>query len=208
MTMHFLKKAFFCVLLANLLLLGGCMSHHRKDGPPPFHVDVSKIPNAVPKAEPLSRIGNKPYYTVFGKRYYVMRSRRNYVAVGIASWYGTLFHNRKTSNGERYDMLAMTAAHRNLPLPTYVQVTNLENGHRVIVKVNDRGPFAPNRIIDLSYAAARKLHMTGRGTALVEVRALNPGASHRKRHPRPLLGAKTKKTHKSLTSKQIHENKG
>src|SRR3982751_1365638 len=113
-----------CILLLSLLL-SGCMATHKKDGPPRFPVDVSKIPDAVPKAERLSRIGNKPTYTVFGKKYHVMKSRQNYAAVGIASWYGTQFHNRKTSNGEQYDMLGMTAAHRSLPLPTYVRVTNL-----------------------------------------------------------------------------------
>lgn len=165
---------FFCFLVLLSVMLSGCWSTHKKDGPPPYPVDVSKIPDAVPRAEPLSRIGNKPY-TVFGKRYQVLHSRKNYVAVGIASWYGTQFHQRKTSNGERYNMLGMTAAHRTLPLPTYVQVTNLENSRHVIVKVNDRGPFEQNRLIDLSYAAAKKLGMTGRGTALVEIRALDPG---------------------------------
>ncbi len=163
----------FCLLS---LLLSGCWSSHKKDGPPPYPVDVSRIPDAVPKAEPLSRLGNKPTYKVFGKTYHVLPSRKNYLAVGIASWYGTQFDKRRTSNGERYDMLAMTAAHRTLPLPTYLQVTNLENGQHVIVKVNDRGPFEPNRLIDLSYAAAKKLGMSGRGTALVEIKALDPGA--------------------------------
>ncbi len=161
------------------LLLSGCWSTHKKDGPPPFPVDVSKIPDAVPKVEPFSRLGNKPSYTVFGRTYYVLPSRRNYLAVGIASWYGTKFHKRKTSNGERYDMLAMTAAHRSLPLPTYVQVRNLENGRQVIVKVNDRGPFEAHRLIDLSYAAAKKLGMINRGTALVQIKALDPSLPHK-----------------------------
>ncbi len=153
-------------------LLNGC-STHRKDGPPPYNVDVSKIPDAVPKVERLSRIGNKPY-TVKGRKYYVLKSSKNYEQRGVASWYGTAFHGRAASNGERYDMLAMTAAHRLLPLPTYVQVTNLKNGRKVIVKVTDRGPFANDRLIDLSYAAAKKLGMLGRGTAPVDVKAIDP----------------------------------
>lgn len=153
-------------------LLNGC-STARRDGPPSYNVDVSNIPDAVPKVEPLSRVGNKPY-TVFGKRYYVMSSSKNYEQRGIASWYGTKFHGHHTSNGERYNMLAMTAAHKTLPLPTYVEVTNLKNGRKVIVKVTDRGPFENNRLIDLSYAAAKKLGMLGHGTAPVNVKAIDP----------------------------------
>jgi rare lipoprotein A len=104
-----------------------------------------------------------------------MRERRPYSAIGMASWYGTMFHAHRTSNGERYNMLAMTAAHRSLPLPTYLRVTNLENGRRVIVRVNDRGPFKYGRLIDLSYAAAAKLGMAGKGTALVEIKTILPG---------------------------------
>jgi len=171
-----LRISIFILVLFSFTWLAGCGTSHRKDGPPPFRVDVSRIPDAVPKAEPLSRIGNKPYYTVFGRRYHVMKSRKNYTAIGIASWYGTQFHKHRTSNGEIYNMLGMTAAHRTLPLPTYVKVTNLENGRHVIVKVNDRGPFKKNRLIDLSYAAAKKIGMSGKGTALVEVKALDPSA--------------------------------
>ena len=107
-----------------------------------------------------------------GKRYYVLPSAKGYDKRGIASWYGTKFHGRLTSSREPYDMLAMTAASPELPIPCYAQVTNLENGRQIIVRVNDRGPFAPNRIIDLSYAAAVKLDMTRKGTALVEVKAI------------------------------------
>jgi rare lipoprotein A len=133
----------------------------------------------VPRAEPRSRYGNPPSYEVFGQTYHVMDSADDYVEQGVASWYGTKFHGRRTSSGEPYDMYAMTAAHTSLPLPTYVQVTNLENRRSVVVKVNDRGPFARNRIIDLSYAAAHRLGMVEQGTALVEVRALNPGEPQR-----------------------------
>lgn len=182
MGLPFFKNLVFSLIILSLFSLTGCMSHHKKDGPPPFHVDASKVPDAVPKVEPLSRIGNKPTYTVFGKQYHVLRSRKNYDAIGIASWYGTQFHNRRTSNGELYNMLGMTAAHRTLPLPTYVQVTNLENGKRIIVKVNDRGPFEQNRLIDLSYVAAKKIGMTGRGTALVEVKAIDAAKWKRSFH--------------------------
>ena len=144
------------------------------DGPPSFNVDVSKIPDAEPKFEPRSAYGNHQSYIVYGKRYHVLKSSENYVERGIASWYGTKFHSKRTSSGEPYSMVTMTAAHKTLPLPTYVQVTNLANHKKVIVKVNDRGPFRDNRIIDLSYVAAKKLGITATGTGLVEIRAINP----------------------------------
>lgn len=164
-----------CLLTLLLLstLLASC-SHVRRDGPPKFDVDVSRIPNPVPKPEPLAKYGNMPSYKVLGKRYYTMKSVRAFEQIGTASWYGTQFHEKRTSSGEPYDMLAMTAAHKTLPLPTYVEVTNLTNQRKIIVKVNDRGPFSSNRIIDLSYVAAKKLGMIGRGTAHVRIKALNP----------------------------------
>lgn len=164
----------FLLLFFTLFILNGCSSVSRKDGPPSFPVDETKIPNAVPKKEPLSKYGNLNSYRVFGKRYYTMRSSKHYEEQGTASWYGTKFHRVRTSSGERYDMLGMTAAHKTLPLPTYVQVTNLANNKRVIVKVNDRGPFEGNRLIDLSYVAAKKLGMIGHGTAHVDVKAIDP----------------------------------
>lgn len=130
--------------------------------------------DAVPKAEPKSRYGNMASYEVFGKRYYTKASSRGHVERGKASWYGKKFHGRKTSSGERYDMHQMTAAHKTLPLPTYAIVTNLDNGRRAIVKVNDRGPFVGDRVIDLSYAAAKRLDMIKSGIARVEVRSVDP----------------------------------
>lgn len=168
------KKILWIFSLSTIALLSGCSHTPTKDGPPNFYVDETKIPNAVPKYEPLSRSGNMDHYSVFGKRYNIMRTSRNYEEVGIASWYGTKFHSHHTSNGERYNMLAMTAAHKTLPLPTYVQVTNLKNNKKVIVKVNDRGPFESNRLIDLSYVAAKKLGMLGHGTTYVDVKSVDP----------------------------------
>ena len=115
-------------------------------------------------------------YEVFGKRYYVLDSSDGFTQKGIASWYGPKFHGKKTSSGEIYDMYAMTAAHKTLPLPTYLEVKNLENGRKIIVRVNDRGPFHDNRVVDLSYTAALKLDMIAKGTALVEISAINPRA--------------------------------
>lgn len=149
------------------------------DSPPRYPRDVSRVPDAVPKHEPRSRYGNPPHYEVFGKRYYVLDSAENFTERGIASWYGSKFHGRRTSSGEPYDMYAMTAAHRQLPLPAYAEVTNLNNGRKVIVRINDRGPFAKNRIIDLSYAAAHRLDMLGAGTAPVQIRTLTPGQTPR-----------------------------
>jgi rare lipoprotein A len=143
------------------------------DGPPagarsPLPPERERA-DAVPRVEPPSNRGNPESYVVLGKRYFVLPSNQGYVERGIASWYGVKFHGRSTSNGERYDMYAMSAAHKTLRLPVYARVTNLRNGKQVTVRINDRGPFHDNRIIDMSYAAAQKLEMTGEGTALVEV---------------------------------------
>ena len=136
--------------------------------------ELAKIPDAVPKVEPRSELGNMRTYEVFGKRYFVLDSSDGYTQKGIASWYGPKFHGKKTSSGEIYDMYAMSAAHKTLPLPSYLEVKNLENGRKIIVRVNDRGPFHDNRVVDLSYTAAIKLDMIAKGTALVEIRALDP----------------------------------
>jgi rare lipoprotein A len=137
--------------------------------------DVSVIPDAVPRFEPRSKNGNPPFYEVLGHRYFVLGSAEGYVERGVASWYGPTFHGVNTAMGEPYDMYGMTAAHKTLPLPAYARVTNLSNGRSVIVRINDRGPFIANRLIDLSYTAAAKLGMLREGTALVEVRAIVPG---------------------------------
>jgi len=162
--------------LLGVVLLGGCAGLGGDGGPLLPRPGAGSVPDAVPRAEPPSRYGNPRSYVVNGRRYHTLRSSRGYRERGIASWYGRKFHGRRTSSGETYDMYAMTAAHRTLPLPSYVEVTNLENGRRAVVRVNDRGPFHEDRLIDLSYAAARKLGIVGHGTALVEVRALEPGA--------------------------------
>ena len=143
--------------------------------PPPF--DINAIPDAVPRIEPRSAHGNPPFYDAMGKRYYVLGASDGYVERGVASWYGPTFHGVNTSSGERYDMYGMTAAHKTLPLPTYVRVTNLRNGRTITVRINDRGPFVGNRLIDLSYTAAAKLDMLRDGTSFVEVRALEPGGT-------------------------------
>jgi rare lipoprotein A len=136
--------------------------------------DVLSIPDAVPRPEARSRRGNPPFYEVFGKRYYVLASSEGHVERGTASWYGPGFHSASTSMGEPYDMYAMTAAHKTLPLPAYAEVTNLRNGRKVVVRINDRGPFVGDRIIDLSYSAAARLDMLLQGTAPVEVRVITP----------------------------------
>jgi len=133
---------------------------------------TKKADSDVPKNEKLSQYGNPVKYKVKGKTYNVLRTARGYIQEGIASWYGSKFHKKRTSSGEPYDMYALTAAHKTLPLPTYVRVKNLENGREITVRVNDRGPFYSNRIIDLSYAAAKKLGMTIKGTARVQVEAI------------------------------------
>jgi rare lipoprotein A len=137
---------------------------------------VSLPADAEPRQEYKSRLGNPAFYDEFGVRYRVLQTSKDYVQRGIASWYGHPFHGRATSTGETYDMYAMTAAHKTLPLPTYVRVTDLDTGNRVVVRVNDRGPFVEGRVIDLSYVAAVKLGIADKGIARVEVRALDPPA--------------------------------
>jgi rare lipoprotein A len=145
------------------------------DSGPAVPADVSKLPEPVPKVEPKSAYGNLSPYTVLGRTYSLRDSCTGYVERGIASWYGTKFHGHLTSNRESYDMYAFSAAHKTLPLPCYARVTNLDNGRSVIVRINDRGPFHEDRIIDLSYAAAVKLGVHATGTGLVEVRTIDPG---------------------------------
>src|SRR6185295_17663113 len=172
-------------LLAALLLAAcsGNSSRPRNDDGYPDLASVPKdihaVPDARPVAEPRSRYGNPKAYEVFGERYFVLGSAAGYKEQGRASWYGTKFHGQRTSSGETYDMYQMTAAHKTLPLPTYVRVTRLSNGRSVVVKVNDRGPFHQGRIIDLSYAAATRLDLLKDGSAEVEVEAVEPAAPAR-----------------------------
>lgn len=180
------------LLLVALLALPGCSLLRRAPeapspgaGVPAPPRDLAAIPDAVPRDEPRSRYGNPETYEVFGRRYRVMKSSKGHVERGLASWYGPGFHAERTSSGEPYDMYAMTAAHKTLPIPCYVRVTNLENGRSVVVRVNDRGPFVGDRIIDLSYTAAWKLDMLKAGTAKVEIRVLEPG----RRAPAPTVVA-------------------
>jgi len=176
------KKVTLALMFVVMSLsVSGCSSmssnsryHQKKDGHPTQKVDIATVSDAVPKVEPLSRYGNPASYEVNGKRYNTLKSSKGFKQRGLASWYGTKFHNYRTSSGEPYNMFAMTAAHTSLPLPTYVRVTNLENGKKVIVKVNDRGPFHSNRVIDLSYVAAKKLGIVAKGTGVVEVEAIDP----------------------------------
>lgn len=155
------------------------------DGPQAPPIDVAKIPEPVPKVEPRSRYGNKETYEVLGRTYRVMADSRGYVERGVASWYGNKFHGFMTSSFEPYDMYAFSAAHKTLPLPSYARVTNLDNGRSVVVRVNDRGPFHDDRIIDLSYAAAVKIGVWPKGTGRVEVRAIDPA------HPDDLPPSRT-----------------
>lgn len=175
-TVYFIHAWVFVLLVSGLV---ACTSKKHAEVtpviPPVMKAPPRGLPpDPVPRVEPRSRYGNPASYAVFGKRYYTLSSSRGFAERGIASWYGKKFHGRRTSSGETYDMYAMTAAHTRLPLPTYVQVTNLENGKQVVVRVNDRGPFHPNRVIDLSYSAASKLDIVTQGTGLVEIRALDP----------------------------------
>jgi rare lipoprotein A len=191
-----LRRALAALLtLAMVVGLAGCFSAPRRTEPAPSSPappvlsvpPAASVPDAIPHMEPRARYGNPPFYDVFGKRYYVLSSSVGYWERGVASWYGPGFHKEKTSTGEPYDMYGMTAAHKTLPLPTYVRVTNLQNGRSIVVRVNDRGPFVGNRIIDLSYTAAAKLDMLRNGTAMVDVRAIDLLATP----PPPVVTAST-----------------
>lgn len=179
------------LLLAAALVMQGCASktkskpavstkpatsgvykQSKNDGAPWWDKDVSSIPDAVPTPH-YGPVKAAPY-SVLGKKYYPIQSAHNYQETGLASWYGTKFHGLKTANGEEYDLYGMTAAHKTLPLPSYVRVTNLDNGRSVVLRVNDRGPFYDNRIIDLSFAAAKKLGYAEKGVARVRVEGIDP----------------------------------
>lgn len=177
-------------------------AHNDGDGPPEIDLDVAQIPNAVPKVEPLSRYGNPERYDVFGVRYHTLAHSHGYAAEGTASWYGRKFHGQRTSSGEPYDMFGMTAAHRSLPLPTYAKVKNLANGREVIVKINDRGPFVKDRLIDLSYAAAKKLGIHSTGTGKVRITAIDPVAWHKEKEKVIQVASASKKSSSSTKAKE------
>lgn len=184
----FLKQLLLAA--AGAALLAACAGEPSRveepqDGPSTRDLSPEDVADAVPRVEPRARYGNHSPYEVFGRKYYVLPSSEGYHERGIASWYGSKFHGRRTSSGEPYDMHLATAAHKSLPLPTYAEVTNLDNGRKVIVKINDRGPFKDGRIIDLSYGAALRLGMTGTGTARVDVRAIDVEAHARRAAPEP-----------------------
>ena len=162
-------------LLSMAAILTACGTAPKHKVIPVGDLDLDAIPDATPRSEPLSPYGNPESYEEDGRRYWIIPNPKGYVERGLASWYGPNFHGKRTSSGEAFDMYKMTAAHKTLPLPTYVRVTNLENGRSVVVKVNDRGPFKDGRIIDLSYVAAAKLGITGDGTATVELHVLDNG---------------------------------
>jgi rare lipoprotein A len=159
------------------VLLAACSSTPRRSAShaPPLPPAPGNIADAVPRAEPRSSHGNPPFYDVNGQRFQVLASADNYIERGVASWYGPDFQGHNTSSGERYDMYAMTAAHKTLPIPCYARITNLSNGRSVVVRINDRGPFVGNRIVDLSYSAATRLDIVRTGTAFVELRTVGPG---------------------------------
>lgn len=160
-----------------------------KDWGPDQEIDMSHVPDAVPRYELRTIAGNKNPYTVLGKTYVLMDDERAYKERGIASWYGYKFNGERTSNGELYDMFSMTGAHKTLPIPSYVRVTNLDNKKSVIVRINDRGPFHDDRVIDLSYAAAQRLGITRMGTGRVELEIIVPDDD-----PRPPLLARQSRT--------------
>ena len=198
------------VLIAGLLLLSslsGCQSgdafSRQKDSGPAHEIDVSQLADAVPRVDPITIAGNKNPYTVNGVTYQLMPSAKGYSEEGMASWYGNKFHGRKTSNGETYDMYGMTAAHKTLPIPAYVRVTNLANGRQIIVRVNDRGPFHGGRIIDLSYAGAKKLGYHQHGTARVRVDAIDPVNFQRNSVSVPTLHQQVNKPKQELPQQAV-----
>lgn len=174
MTKGVAKRVCTLLWLAGFCGLIGCSAPaprqvEIKDGGPGRDLDVAHIPDAIPRWEPRTRAGNSNPYTVLGKTYYLVKDTNGFRENGYASWYGTKFHGKRTANGEIYDMYGMTAAHKTLPIPSYVRVTNRDNGKSVVVRINDRGPFHDGRVIDLTYSAAKKLGFLKQGTAPVTV---------------------------------------
>lgn len=193
-------------LLLFFVFLSACSTNngryqHKNDSTPSRIPSASELIDATPRIEPHSRGGNKNY-TVRGKHYQVLKTADGFQEQGIASWYGQKFHGHLTSNGEIYDMYAMSAAHKNLPLPTYVKVTNNDNGRSVIVRVNDRGPFHQSRVIDLSYSAAYKLDMLKTGTANVTIKTVTANAPKSVITPLALPKTSTPSTNTALLNEK------
>ncbi|NIV18674.1 MAG: septal ring lytic transglycosylase RlpA family protein [Woeseiaceae bacterium] len=201
-------KFVVCLLLATALT--GCGSNKVKgDGPPSGSIAIPDLPgDAIPRPEPRSKYGNGPIYEVLGQAYRVLDTHEGYRERGVASWYGKKFHGNLTSMRETYDMYAMTAAHKTLPLPSYVRVRNLSNGKNVVVRVNDRGPFVHNRVIDLSYAAALKLDMVKDGTSLVEVEAISFNESSGDRPTRRTTAAPRTESRRHEVSNTVYVQVG
>jgi rare lipoprotein A len=180
-------RAALVVAILSAIALAGCASAPGGSGPKPggYYLDdgpganpppdLDAIPEPTPKIEPISKYTNRPY-TVLGRTYTPYTQPTPYKERGVATWYGRRYHGQKTSSGEVYDMYALSAAHTVLPLPSYARVTNVANGKSVVVRVNDRGPFHEDRLIDLSYAAAHRIGIIGQGSAVVEVEAIIPGS--------------------------------
>ncbi len=177
---------------------GGLYAPQLSDSAPASAIDTSKLSEPVPRPEPLARYGNKSPYTVLGKSYSVLDKSDDYDQRGIASWYGQKFNGRKTSSGEIYSICEFTAAHKTLPLPSYVRVTNTKNGKSVVVRVNDRGPFHEGRIIDLSYVAAIRIGLDKTGTAPVQVELLKGDGSSERLDERPIYRTNDKTDEVSL----------
>ena len=170
-----------CAVLLNAC--SGPLQQVEEDSPPLRIIAEQDVKELTPRADPIVMTGNQSPYWVNGVKYEVMASAANYREAGIASWYGQKFHGKATSNGEIFDVYAVSAAHRSLPIPSYVRVNNLENQRSLVVRVNDRGPFHPDRIIDLSHAAAVKLGFVDSGTSRVEVEYLQVEGVEDRRHP-------------------------
>lgn len=211
-------KKLLAIICSGSLCLA-CTHSPLRDGAPARHFDPGHLPEPSPKIEPMSHLGNPLQYEVGGIRYTVLQQLDQFKQSGIASWYGTKFHKKSTSSGEAYDMYELTAAHKTLPLPSYVRVTRKDNGQSLIVRVNDRGPFHEGRIIDLSYAAAIRLGIDKSGTAPVEIELLAaPKADKRNRYyiqagafsnllNAQLLSAKLKKANLQHSLKTYKKNR-
>jgi rare lipoprotein A len=180
-----LLKYRFAIFAALLAALAGCSNSVTQDFPAP----ATSVSSSAQRDSAIGTPGNPPFYEVFGERYHVLPTADGYHETGIASWYGPKFHGNSTSNGEIYDMHGMTAAHKTLPIPSWVEVTNLSNGQRVILRVNDRGPFVDDRVIDLSFKAATELDMIANGTARVEVRVLDAPTQNAAGPPQPQVSS-------------------
>ncbi len=207
LTLRKMFRSLTILLMVSAAFACSTTSKKDQDTGPQGPIDWTQVKPVTPKKENKSRYGNPVSYEVFGKTYHVLNSSEKFKQKGVASWYGSKFHGRRTSSGETYDMLQLTAAHKTLPIPCYVKVTNLDNGKTLVVRVNDRGPFVKSRIIDLSYAAAHQLGMADKGTANVAIETIDFASPQTRKSSPKRIAASLNRPSKSTKAGKLNSPK-